>query len=154
MTSTIFRESQPGATAAVSFTSSAPTPPAGLAAALVVVRLVIALLERLFADVGDLPPDHPERRQFTRVLAELARVEARILGVIAAAESCAVLCPQQTRAVRARRASPRPAAACVLRRAVDWTVGRALHVARAPPADRRSRCNEGRPASAGAVARP
>ena len=100
MTSTILRENQPGATAAVSTISSAPTPPAGLAVALVVVRLVIALLERLFADVGDLPADHPERQQFARVLAELARAEARILGVIAAAESCAVLCPQRARAVR------------------------------------------------------
>ena len=66
--------------------SAAPskTQPSGHAAALAVVRLVMALLERLFADVADLPRTHPDRRAHDRQVAMLARTEARILAEIAA----------------------------------------------------------------------
>ncbi len=62
----------------------APRHQAGLTAALAVVRLVMALLERLFADVADLPRTHPDRRAHDRLVAMLARTEARILAEIAA----------------------------------------------------------------------
>ncbi len=54
----------------------APRHQAGLAAALAVVRLVMALLDRLFADIADLPATHPDRQLHTKLMAHLARAEA------------------------------------------------------------------------------
>lgn len=82
----------------MSFTNPAPTQPAGLAAALVVVRLVMALLEAWFAEVGDLPADHPDRRLHVRLMVELTRAEARIL---AGMDEAARTAPQR-RPTRAR----------------------------------------------------
>ena len=57
---------------------------AGLAAALVVVRLVLALLNTWLADLADLPSTHPDRRLHARLIAQLTRAEAQILADIAA----------------------------------------------------------------------
>ena len=75
----------------MSSASPAPSHPAGLAATLAVVRLVIALVERLFADIADLPPNHPDRRLHARLVAHLARAEAQILADIAVAAHGATL---------------------------------------------------------------
>ncbi len=66
----------------MSAASPASTHPTGLAAALAVVRLVMALLNTLFADIADLPPTHPDRRRHTRLMAALTRAEAQILADI------------------------------------------------------------------------
>ncbi len=67
----------------MSSAASAPTHPAGLRAALVVVRLLLALFEVLFAESADLPENHPDRRLLARARAEMQRAEARILADLA-----------------------------------------------------------------------
>ncbi len=90
----------------MSHASPAPTFPIGLVAALAVVRMVMALLASLFTDLDDLPPDHPDQRPHAKVMAELARAEARLLGEIAAAQRAA---PR-----RPRHALPHPRACCIV----------------------------------------
>ncbi len=87
----------------MSSTRPASSHPTGLAAALAVVRLLMALLDRLFSDIADLPASHPDRRLHARVMAELTRVEARLLRDIAAAPAAIV----PTRARTRSRATPR-----------------------------------------------
>ena len=64
--------------------SSPPHPHPGLTAALAIVRLVMQLVEAIFADLGDLPDNHPDRRSHARLCRELQRAETRILAEIAA----------------------------------------------------------------------
>ncbi len=110
--------------------SHARTHPAGLTAVLAVVRLVMALFDRLFADIADLPENHPDRRLHARVVAELRRVEARILADMAHAARTP---PTPIRPARSlphtRTASKRPGAS---RRAACLTLS-PQRTARAPP---------------------
>ncbi len=111
--------------------STRPASPqkAGLSAALVVVRLVMALLERLFADAADLPENHPDRRLLARARAELARAEARILANIAMSDRAAARAPNPPHAARAPLiqtvATPARTATC--------PAGAIPRIARAPP---------------------
>ncbi|MCX7382898.1 MAG: hypothetical protein NT133_16130 [Alphaproteobacteria bacterium] len=135
----------------MSFTNPAPTQPAGLAAALVVVRLVMALLEAWFAEVGDLPADHPDRRLHVRLMVELTRAEARIRAGMDEAARTAPPRPTRARHVPSATAGrfivpgrTRAAPRCGPRfAAIPGT-------ARAPPFGRAGDCN---PASAGDAAR-
>ena len=70
---------------------------AGLAAALVVVRLVLALLNTWLADLADLPPTHPDRRLHARLIAQLTRAEAQILADMAAEARIAPTRPARAR---------------------------------------------------------
>ncbi len=123
---------------------AAPTPshPTGLAAALAVVRLVMALLESLFAGVGDLPADHPDRRLHARLMAVLARAEARILADLAAVATLRHRARTMARAKRLARAAAVPAAAPVHAGPITapaWLSAPFLRSVRAPPPRRSSR---------------
>ncbi|MCX7380810.1 MAG: hypothetical protein NT133_05160 [Alphaproteobacteria bacterium] len=63
---------------------SQPHPHPGLVTALAIVRLVMQLVEAMFAHIGDLPENHPDRRRHALLCRELQRAEARILANIAA----------------------------------------------------------------------
>ncbi len=115
------------------------THPTGLAAALAVVRLVMALLETLFADAAALPASHPDRRLHERVMAELARAEARILAEMAQSAAALARIPRRARTrpcAIARNATPASAV-----HALRPATPSARHAPRAPPVRRQYQPN-------------
>ncbi len=90
----------------MSSAASAPTHPAGLRAALVVVRLLLALFEVLFAESADLPENHPDRRLLARARAEMQRAEARILADLAKSPTPLAAPARPTPPMRAPQALP------------------------------------------------
>ncbi len=90
----------------------ASTHQTGLTAVLAVVRLVIALLNTLFADIADLPASHPDRVLHDRLMAHLLRTEARLLRDIAAtplAPPARTRTPRRATAHSPATPKPRPA---------------------------------------------
>ncbi|MCX7382256.1 MAG: hypothetical protein NT133_12730 [Alphaproteobacteria bacterium] len=113
----------------MSLASPTPSHQTGLAAALAVVRLVMAVFDTLFGHFEDLPPAHPDRRLHARVLLELRRTEARLLAEIDAA---ARIAPPRRRVRAPAKCAPAPAP----RRPRWHHVRRRIRPARAPPCSR------------------
>ena len=98
--------------------ASQPHSRPGLAAALAIVRLVMQFVEAIFADMGDLPERHPDRRCYDRLCRELRRAEARILADMAGleAEREARDCAEARAAAVRRGLGRRPLRSCGGRR--------------------------------------